>query len=114
LHDPGCRRHGGIIFAPLSPLRGLGNYGIEETRMNNEELTRRGFVGLAAAGLAAATVATPDAQQQVVEKNVDIKTPDGTCDAAFIHPASGAHPAVNIWPDGFELRQSMRDMAKRR
>ena len=80
--------------------------------MNNEELTRRGFVGLAAAGLAAATVTT-DAQQQVVEKNVEIKTPDGTCDAVFIHPASGAHPAVIIWPDAFGLRPSMRDMAKR-
>jgi carboxymethylenebutenolidase len=48
-----------------------------------------------------------------VEKNVEIKTPDGTCDAAFIHPASGAHPAVIIWPDAFGLRPSMRDMAKR-
>jgi len=49
----------------------------------------------------------------VTETNVEIKTPDGTCDAAFIHPASGAHPAVIIWPDAFGLRTSMRDMAKR-
>ena len=48
-----------------------------------------------------------------METNVEIKTPDGTCDAAFIHPASGAHPAVIIWPDAFGLRPSMRDMAKR-
>jgi len=80
--------------------------------MTNDEMTRRSFVGMAAAGLAAATVTT-DAQQQVVEMNVDIKTPDGTCDAAFIHPATGAHAAVIIWPDAFGLRQSMRDMGKR-
>ena len=80
--------------------------------MNNDDITRRSFVGIAAAGLAAATV-VPTEAQQVVEKNVEIKTPDGTCDAAFIHPASGAHPAVIIWPDAFGLRQSMRDMGKR-
>ena len=80
--------------------------------MTNDDMTRRSFVGIAAAGLAAGTVTT-NAQQQVVEKNVDIKTPDGTCDAAFIHPATGAHAAVIIWPDAFGLRQSMRDMGKR-
>ena len=53
------------------------------------------------------------AQQRVVETNVQIKTADGLCDAAFIHPANGAHPAVIIWPDAFGLRPSMRDMAKR-
>jgi carboxymethylenebutenolidase len=81
--------------------------------MENDELTRRDFVALTvAAGIAAAAGTDLDAQQ-VVETNVDIKTPDGTCDAAFIHPASGAHPGVIIWPDAFGLRPSMRDMAKR-
>ena len=80
--------------------------------MHNDDITRRGFVGMAAAGLAAATAVTTEAQQ-VVEKNVEIKTPDGVCDATFIHPATGAHPAVIIWPDAFGLRQSMRDMGKR-
>lgn len=81
--------------------------------MSNDDITRRSFVGIAAAGLAVATTAPTDAQSQVVEKEVEIKTPDGTCDAAFIHPATGAHPAVIIWPDAFGLRQSMRDMGKR-
>jgi carboxymethylenebutenolidase len=49
----------------------------------------------------------------VVEDNVTIKTQDGTCDAAFIHPTTGAHPAVLIWPDAFGLRPSMRDIGKR-
>jgi carboxymethylenebutenolidase len=81
--------------------------------MSNDELTRRDFVTMTvAAGLAAAAGSDVSAQQ-AVEKTVEIKTPDGTCDAAFIHPASGAHPAVIIWPDAFGLRPSMRDMAKR-
>jgi carboxymethylenebutenolidase len=81
--------------------------------MSNDELTRRDFVTMTvAAGLAAAAGSEVTAQQ-VVEKNVEIKTADGTCDAAFIYPASGAHPAVIIWPDAFGLRPSMRDMAKR-
>jgi carboxymethylenebutenolidase len=81
--------------------------------MPNDELTRRDFVTMTvAAGLAAAAGSDVTAQQ-VTEKDVEIKTPDGTCDAAFIHPASGAHPAVIIWPDAFGLRPSMRDMAKR-
>jgi carboxymethylenebutenolidase len=81
--------------------------------MSNEEISRRGFVGLGVAGLAAAATGTVDAQGQIVETNVEIKTPDGMCDAAFIHPAAGRHAAVIIWPDAFGLRPSMRDMGKR-
>ena len=77
-----------------------------------DDITRRDFVGMTVAGLAAAAGADVSAQG-VAEKTVEIKTPDGTCDAAFIHPATGAHAAVIIWPDAFGLRPSMRDMAKR-
>ena len=49
----------------------------------------------------------------MVETNIDIPTADGTCDAAFIHPPSGAHAAVLFWADGFGLRPSMRAMGKR-
>ena len=66
--------------------------------MDNDDITRRDFVKTTAvAGLAVAAGATVGAQQ-VVETNVEIRTPDGTCDAAFIHPAAGSHPAVVIWP----------------
>jgi len=82
--------------------------------MDNDELTRRDFVTMTvAAGLAAAAGADTTAQQQVVETTVDIKTPDGTCDAAFLHPASGAHAGVLVWPDAFGLRPSMRDIGRR-
>jgi carboxymethylenebutenolidase len=81
--------------------------------MDNDDLTRRDFVSLTVAAGIAAAAGDLAAQQQVTEKNVDIKTADGTCDAAFIYPASGAHPAVVIWPDAFGLRPSMREIAKR-
>jgi carboxymethylenebutenolidase len=78
------------------------------------ELSRRDFVTMSvAAGFAVAAGAASDAAESVVETDVQIKTPDGVCDAAFIHPASGAHPAVIVWPDAFGLRPSMRDIGKR-
>jgi len=82
--------------------------------MDNEEITRRDFVTMTVgAGIAAAAGSDAAAQQGVVETNVEIKTADGTCDAAFIHPANGSHPGVLIWPDAFGLRPSMREMARR-
>ena len=82
--------------------------------MSNDEMTRRDFVSMTvAAGVTAAAGTQGLAQGAAVETNVQIKTADGTCDAAFIHPASGSHPAVIIWPDAFGLRSSMREMGKR-
>jgi carboxymethylenebutenolidase len=50
---------------------------------------------------------------EVKESEVEIKTPDGICDAYFVHPASGKHPGVLIWPDIFGLRPAFRQMGKR-
>ena len=78
------------------------------------DLTRRDFVALSvAAGLAAAAGLPSAADLSVVETSVDITTPDGTCDAVFIHPTTGSHPGVLIWPDAFGLRPSMRNIGKR-
>src|SRR4051812_37198145 len=77
------------------------------------DLSRRDFVALSAAGIAAATATASGVGLPVTETEVTIQTPDGTCDAAFIYPPTGAHPAVIIWPDAFGLRVSMREMAKR-
>jgi carboxymethylenebutenolidase len=49
----------------------------------------------------------------VIETNVEIQTPDGTCDAAFIHRRSGSHPGVLIWPDAFGLRPATREIGRR-
>src|SRR5262245_30254503 len=75
--------------------------------------SRRAFVTSVVAGLAVAASGASAAELPVVEADVQVQTPDGVCDAAFIHPASGSHPAVIIWPDAFGLRPSMRDIGKR-
>jgi carboxymethylenebutenolidase len=79
-----------------------------------DDPSRRDFIALSiAAGLAAAASPVLAAALPVVESDVTIKTPDGTCDAAFIHPAAGAHPGVLIWADAFGLRPVMRDIGRR-
>src|SRR5436190_3375293 len=86
----------------------------EQLHKDGADLSRRDFLALsAAAGFAVATGSTLAAAQQVVETDVTIKMPDGTCDAAFIHPPSGSHPGVLIWADAFGLRPAMRDIGKR-
>jgi len=85
----------------------------ENDRTDKDDLTRRDFVAMTVAAGIGAAAGADLAAQQVTEKTVEIKTPDGTCDAAFVYPASGAHPAVIIWPDAFGLRPSMREMARR-
>jgi len=88
------------------------DHGQNDARL--DELSRRDFVALsAAAGFAAATGTATAAQAKVIEQDVEIKTPDGTCDAAFIHPATGSHPGVLIWTDIFGLRPVFRDFGKR-
>ena len=60
------------------------------------DLGRRDFVALPmAAGLAVASGAIVEgAALNVVESDVEIKTPDGVCDAAFVHPKDGMHAGV--------------------
>jgi len=50
---------------------------------------------------------------ETTESEVEVKTSDGVADAYFVHPASGRHPAVLIWPDIFGLRPAFRQMGKR-
>jgi len=76
--------------------------------------SRRDFIALSVAtGLAVAAGPALTAALPVVEDEVTVKTSDGTCDAAFIHPATGAYAGVLIWPDAFGLRPSMRAIGKR-
>jgi carboxymethylenebutenolidase len=78
------------------------------------EITRRDFAVLAVGAGFAATVQTLAATTpELVETDVEIKTPDGTCDAAFIRPKSGSYPGVLIWPDAFGLRPAMRAIGRR-
>jgi carboxymethylenebutenolidase len=75
-------------------------------------ITRRQFGVLLGAGVAMMLPEVANAQA-VTEKELEIKTPDGTADSYFVHPASGSTAAVLIWPDIFGLRPAMRTMAKR-
>src|SRR5580704_15292067 len=77
------------------------------------DIPRRDFVALSLTAGLAASAGSAAAAPGIVETDVEIKAPDGTCDAAFIHPNSGSHPGVLLWPDAFGLRPSMRNMAKR-
>jgi carboxymethylenebutenolidase len=77
-------------------------------------ITRRDFTTLlVGAGLAATAQSSAAADPEMIEADVEIKTPDGTCDAAFIHPKSGSYPGVLVWPDAFGLRPSMRAIGRR-
>jgi carboxymethylenebutenolidase len=78
------------------------------------QMERRDFVALSiAAGVSMAAGQAAASTIDVAESDLDIKTSDGTCNAAFFHPKTGAHPGVLIWTDAFGLRPSMRDMGRR-
>ncbi|HTW66773.1 MAG TPA: dienelactone hydrolase family protein [Bryobacteraceae bacterium] len=86
----------------------------KDPKQNDESSSgfpRRDFITSVAAGLAVAGSAS--GAMSVVETEVEIKTPDGTSNAVFIHPAKGSHPGVLLWTDAFGLRPSMRAMGKR-
>ena len=77
------------------------------------DLSRRQFGALTlGVGLSAMLPRLADAAD-TKESEVEIKTPDGTCDAYLVHPVKGKYPAVLIWPDIFGLRPTFRQMGKR-
>jgi carboxymethylenebutenolidase len=77
------------------------------------ELSRRQFGAMTVGTSVALMLPALTEAADVSESEVEIKTPDGTCDAFFVHPASAAAPGVLIWPDIFGLRPAFRQMAKR-
>ena len=76
-------------------------------------VTRREF-GAVTLGAGMAFVLPRSANAQTVrESEVKVTTPDGVADCYFVHPASGAHAGVLIWPDILGLRPAFRQMGKR-
>src|SRR6202162_4260461 len=75
-------------------------------------VTRKQFSIMLGAGMAMMLPQVANAAA-VTESDVNVKTPDGTADGYFVHPASGTAPGILVWTDIFGLRQAFRQMAKR-
>ena len=87
----------------------------EKDRLEYERLglvTRKQFGAVLGAGIALMLPPVANAVS-VTESEVNVKTPDGTADCYFVHPASGTVPGVLVWPDIFGLRPAFRQMGKR-
>ena len=84
-----------------------------EYALRNKGLSRRELGTLALGTSLAFALPRVANAMDTTESEVEIKTPDGTADAYFVHPASGKHPAVLVWPDIFGLRPAFRQMGKR-
>jgi len=84
--------------------------------MSRKGLSRRGFAKLGAVAAVAACTAPDEADaQQGVQAEVAARfdAPGGTMDAYFVHPVTGKHPAVIVWPDIAGLRDSFMAMGRR-
>jgi carboxymethylenebutenolidase len=83
--------------------------------MGKSGLSRREFGAMGAmAALAACASVEAEAQEGgLTETNVTFAAPGGTMDAVFIHPATGKHPAVILWPDIAGIREAKKIMARR-
>jgi carboxymethylenebutenolidase len=86
---------------------------IIEYNLRTGGLSRRKF-GALTLGVGLASALPPIANAaETKDSEVEIKTADGTADAYFVHPATGKHPGVLIWPDIFGLRPAFKQMGKR-
>ncbi len=78
------------------------------------KISRRDFTALSLAAGAVAAAGSAAAAADMEDTDVEVKTADGTCDAALIHPkGKGQWPGVILFVDIFGLRPTMREMAKR-
>lgn len=79
------------------------------------DLSRREFVALSLAASVgtAATGSALGTGVSVTEANVEVRTSDGICDAAFFHPTKGSYPGVLVWPDSGSLRPAFRELGRR-
>jgi carboxymethylenebutenolidase len=80
-------------------------------------VSRRQFGAIGAAGamatLAACTTLEAESVGGLTERDVRFSAPGGTMDAFWVHPASGRHPGVILWPDIAGLRDAKKVMARR-
>ncbi|MCB1665645.1 MAG: dienelactone hydrolase family protein [Pseudomonadales bacterium] len=91
------------------------NHSAEENAyiLQMAKLNRRQFGKLGATAALSMMLPPIANAQDVMEMDVTIQTPDGMADCYFVHPSSGKHPAVLVWPDILGLRPAFRAMGKR-
>jgi carboxymethylenebutenolidase len=78
------------------------------------DLSRREFVTWSVtAALAAPARDSTGRELSLVESNVEVETPDGLCDALFVHPPAGRHPGVLLWHDSPGIRPAIRELGRR-
>jgi carboxymethylenebutenolidase len=85
----------------------------EDVSFDRKTLSRRQFAVLGAAVALSSYAPLAAATRKLTEQMVEVKTTDGKADAFFVHPASGSHPGVILWPDALGLRDTKKDMARR-
>ena len=85
----------------------------EEYLRRSGNLTRREFGALSVGTGLAMLLPRAATALEVSAADVEVSTPDGTADCHFVHPASGAHPGVLIWPDALGLRPAFEQMGRR-
>ena len=79
----------------------------------SEDLTRRQFGALSAGVGMAMFWSQAAGAVDVTDADIEVSTPDGVADCYFVHPSSGRHPGVLIWPDALGLRPTFKQMGKR-
>ena len=85
----------------------------EDYLRRSGSLTRRKFGALSVGTGLAMLLPRSAAALEVRAADVEVSTPDGTADCHFVHPSSGAHPGVLIWPDALGLRPAFEQMGRR-
>ena len=81
--------------------------------VNRRQFAAMGALTGAGALAACATTGAGTTQAGLTETAVRFAAPGGFMDGVFIHPASGAHPAVILWPDIAGLRPAKLVMGRR-
>lgn len=84
-----------------------------ESYLSKARITRRTFNSGISATLLATLMPRAIGATSVLESEVYIDTPDGEADCYLVHPVTGKHPAVIMWPDVMSIRPAFRQMGKR-
>jgi len=88
------------------------NRDIEEYLRSNG-LTRRDFNTQGAIAALAMALPVTASAVDVVGEEVLVPTPDGDADCYFVHPSTGSHAAVMLWPSIVGIRETFRALGRR-